>query len=723
MWRSSKKEGGMEEGREEEEEEDVTKHKKDIFQETWMNECFDQVTFPNPACVKLMERVNRGLARRVEGTQDSELKQQALFLLLGRDFTEQHFPYHKYNVQALDPPRITSKQRAKYISEMKNFLNTALLKTLDDLDLPEDVTDYRGDDDLGHYLHEVRTTFREGLRKHTSIVLFEEEAKQQRLRQESYRGGDGDTDSEGDQDTDDEQEAARRKALRTLPRSTASDVAGRALVALVRQNPAKKESYVARLRERHLCLPTSLRQFLWWEFLESRETSRLRVKDDDANVLEIVKENFQKTLTKEIKSQKLSRAIRSNDWRTIDNAVIEAYDNSSALRNLDTEEHMIQTARALNVLHVHSKRFNVPQIFWLLPIQSVYRQKNSEGDEEYVLRLAIYLELVTRHCQFDQREVFQLTESVVDEVRSRDPEYLDHVARCLTTQISRINLKDFPPEVLLKDPKSSQKLYAELQKKGTKKLKAKYEKIFTDPAIFVRKWIAQGFVGVLSVTGGLWAWDQLMLSSWSRDTVRRIAVAILSLIRPWMMRAHMYSGARKVFLDEPGKLYTSDLQTALQHLATGGAYKDLPDNKNFLSPTPKPKDPPPPPPLPPPPPPPQPPLRGKLKNIEEEKKTDGRSRSPEVSSEPTYSSRPPGENGWTKQDYEDAGGGVREGNNDDDAGTGSVSVNGEGKENGDRGNGGEMNGETRGGKEKSDGENNNREDGDDNKWKDDGENK
>ena len=53
-------------------------------------------------------------------------------------------------------------------------------------------------------------------------------------------------------------------------------------------------------------------------------------------------------------------------------------------------------------------------------------------------------------------------------------------------------------------------------------------------------------MGVLSLGASLWAWDQLMLANWSQELQVHLCVAVLTLIRPWMMRANKYSGAQKV---------------------------------------------------------------------------------------------------------------------------------------------------------------------------------
>ncbi|XP_047483893.1 uncharacterized protein LOC125035583 isoform X1 [Penaeus chinensis] len=585
--------GNEDEERESRENEMKEAEEEEVFREKWMNQCYKKLIYPNPSCVQVLDKVNRALVSRVTRPQNTNLKQQALFSLLGREFVEQHFPLQKYDVSILEPPRTNAKNKEKYLSEMREFLQNALNQAMSDCDYPDDVSSYQEDDELGHFLHEVRTSFREGLRKHTAIVMFQEEAEKDRQNEEKRKrnakdgggGGDGDFgigfDTDEGNDTDDELELAKRKALKMNAGTKPSDIAGRALVAFIAHDEALKWKYMERIRERHLGLPSELRRFFWWEFLKEREAAKLKPKPED-DMEELVKRNFDKTLAKEMKAQHLDRAIRSNNWKVIDHAVIENYDNTACLASLDTDEHMIQTTRTLNILDVHSKQFCVAQIYWLIPLQLLLNTEENEDDEKHMMTLASYLDLVTRHCMPSYKEVFDIAEKVMKTVSKEDPEYHAHITKCLSNQVSRINLKDFPPEILVKETKASAKLHAELLKRDMKEMKPKYQKIFTDPAIFVRKWLVQGYMGVLSIASGLWVWDEMFLSQWKPVLLERVGVAVMALIKPWMTRAKMYSGARKVFLDEPGKIYLSDLRKAVAHLDKGGAYAEMPSNKNFI---------------------------------------------------------------------------------------------------------------------------------------------
>ncbi|XP_053648866.2 uncharacterized protein [Cherax quadricarinatus] len=550
---------------------------KPVFSEAWMNRCYNDLVSPNPACAKVMDKVNRALAKQVSRFQGTEFMQQALFSLLGPQFTAQYFPYTKYNVQKLDS--LSVAQKKKYLSEAREFLNQSLTRAITGCGYPEDVGTYKNNDELGVFLQEVRTSFSEALRRHTAVVIFNEEAEKIRQKQGTKKGYYYSDDDDNEDDA--ELEKVKKKALKTEAGIKASDVAGKSFLALVNYDSAKKAGFVKRLRERHLSLTASLRQFFWWEHLMEREGSQLRVNpDQDAKV--VAKERFEATLAKEMTNQNVERAVRSNSWKEIDKGVMEVYDSTSPLRSINDEQHMIHSARALNLHTIISKSFSKINVYWLLPLQLVFTKKPDENDDSHMVELALLLQLVLEHCQPPQQVVFEIAETATRVVKKNDPQYYDHLTRALSTQVSRIKLKDFPPEVLQAGMKASTKLYEDLEVRGTDNMKQQHLELFTTPAIFVRKWISQGFVGVVSVTAVLWLWDQLFLDGWKKTTLTNMALAILALIKPWMTKANMYSGARKVLLDEPGKLYLSDLRKALAHLESGGTYKDIPKNKNFI---------------------------------------------------------------------------------------------------------------------------------------------
>lgn len=66
------------------------------------------------------------------------------------------------------------------------------------------------------------------------------------------------------------------------------------------------------------------------------------------------------------------------------------------------------------------------------------------------------------------------------------------------------------------------------------------------------------------------------MSLWASIDIEVITKAILYLLRSQFLRANDYDDMRRVFLEEPCKLYTSDIQSAFMHLTSGGRETDVP---------------------------------------------------------------------------------------------------------------------------------------------------
>jgi hypothetical protein len=59
------------------------------------------------------------------------------------------------------------------------------------------------------------------------------------------------------------------------------------------------------------------------------------------------------------------------------------------------------------------------------------------------------------------------------------------------------------------------------------------------------------------------------MSLWAASDLEAVAKTVLYLLKNQFMKASNYDEMRKVFLDGPSKLYTSDIQTAFMYLCTG----------------------------------------------------------------------------------------------------------------------------------------------------------
>ncbi|XP_050689051.1 uncharacterized protein LOC126981666 isoform X2 [Eriocheir sinensis] len=512
-----------------------------VFREAWMNRCYESLVYPNPSCVQ-------------------------------------------------EPP-LNPRQKERYVEDAKLFLDDCLKHAMKDCGYPEDVSGYhRGETLLGRFLGEVRGAYREGLNQQLAVRMFEEETeKRQQLQKRKKRTQDKhkryrNSNDEEEEDQEEEEEEEPHADI-GLP-----DVAGEAMVAVMVHDKRRKEGVVKRLRQKYLPLPNSLRRYLWWGVLEGRE--------EGVEGEEEAKGRFKKRLEKEMKKQKVKRAIESKEWKSIDNSVIEVYENTPVLTHLDTDRHLLQTARAINLLAVHDRSYSSAAVFFLLPLLLLlnhHREEEDDEDEEEdgedyneaeVMRVGVWGELLTRHCLLGAAEVFGVAAAVVAAL-GPDEAYLAHLNTCLEpAQVEKLNVKLFPPEVLLRDGKASAKLYGQLTEGGrgggSRSLPSAAREVFGALELFIRKWLVQAFVGVVSVRASLWVWDMLFLDGWRQETLRQVCVALLALIRPWAMLATDYEQVTKVLLEGPGRVYLSDLRRALAHLEGGGAFTDTPHTAAHL---------------------------------------------------------------------------------------------------------------------------------------------
>ncbi|XP_063850092.1 uncharacterized protein LOC135094175 isoform X1 [Scylla paramamosain] len=370
---------------------------------------------------------------------------------------------------------------------------------------------------------------------------------------------------EEEEDEDEEEEEEEEESVQVAV--NLSEVPSEAIVSLVSSDTGARERLRKRLKENYVALPPSLRLFLWWEVLGEREEG---VRGEGQ-----VRERLLSILEREMKRQRLRRAIESKEWRVIDEAVIEVYDTTPLLAPLESDSHLLQTARALNIITVLSGKFSSSFVFSLVPLQLLLRRQEEEEDEAVVMRVASWGYLLCRHCLLEIQEVFGVAEEVVRVVGMEDPAFLSHLRSCLAAQSPNLKVQVFPPELLTRNAEASRRLHAQLAGRGARSLPPVPEGVFSEPSLFVRKWISQVFVGVVEVRAALWVWDQLFLDTWRRGTVKLLALSLLAVIRPWVMRASA-DDIMKVLLEEPGRVYLGDLRRAFAHLAGGGRLRDTP---------------------------------------------------------------------------------------------------------------------------------------------------
>merc|ERR1719192_2808635 len=76
------------------------------------------------------------------------------------------------------------------------------------------------------------------------------------------------------------------------------------------------------------------------------------------------------------------------------------------------------------------------------------------------------------------------------------------------------------------------KTWKTLCKKKKSSWNPKDHELFGKLDLWLRKWISEAFVGVLSGDALLYVWDVIFMYNWSKDIFVRICLSFLGLLRP-----------------------------------------------------------------------------------------------------------------------------------------------------------------------------------------------
>lgn len=233
-----------------------------------------------------------------------------------------------------------------------------------------------------------------------------------------------------------------------------------------------------------------------------------------------------------------------------------------------SESHLRQTMKILNVLYTYSRDYEPYYIFWLLPFQLGFQAER--GKSELIYDLAMYLDLFVKNFFPQWSEIFTISGKVMKDLELNDPDFYDHLKK-----ISKINpkvsSKDFVHEIISSEGnKSKNKANLSLSSVSSAVSEDRAGRdLLYDPIIFIRKWIGECFAGVLCKNALLYVWDQLFMSLWSSYDFEVITKVLLYLLKSDFMAAFDFDDMRRVFLEHPSKLHTSDIQSAFMHLSSG----------------------------------------------------------------------------------------------------------------------------------------------------------
>nr|XP_028563491.1 uncharacterized protein LOC114585224 isoform X1 [Podarcis muralis]XP_028563493.1 uncharacterized protein LOC114585224 isoform X1 [Podarcis muralis] len=348
-----------------------------------------------------------------------------------------------------------------------------------------------------------------------------------------------------------------------------SDLLGDLLCAIVSRGSENMSAACESLSGK--LLPRTLRQFIWIDKLlrassGSPQTKELMATERDA------REDFGQTVAWRMAELNLRSATRSPLSGLIENAVVEKYRSVPCMRPFATNEQVIlETSKSLNVLYVFNGTYDPYLIYWLFPLQMAFKQTAPRAEHPY--ELAMYLHSLHQNLFPTWGELFVTAESVMSLLEREDAEFFAHLHRAFRKNVT-VDPKDFLVDLILQERGRAQGICAfedgfPSRQNGTKE-------ILASPMVFLRKWMGEGFVGVLNLPAVLLIWDQLFMKDWNLDVMQNFCVSVLLLLKDSFMAADDYPAVRQVFLSSASQLLTADIQRAWIHLQQGGLPADVP---------------------------------------------------------------------------------------------------------------------------------------------------
>ncbi|KAI1893536.1 hypothetical protein AGOR_G00124740 [Albula goreensis] len=346
-----------------------------------------------------------------------------------------------------------------------------------------------------------------------------------------------------------------------------SEVLGKALSAVLTSDPSRMQEVCEKLGGR--LLTASLRSSVWIDKLLRPDTFCF---ESTWSLERRERDRFGRTVKRRVAVMKLRSATRSPVSGLIENAVVEVYEQTLCMQAFATSEQMISdSCKALNILYVHSGLYQPGLIHWLFPLQIAFQQGAARAEHCY--ELSMYLHLLSERFVPSEVQVSAIAESVMNRLEEQDPALYSHLKLC-TSRNGILDSQDYAVELLKQERRRA------LEGLGVLCMSdhplAAPAKLLQNPAVFLHKWIGEGFLGVLELPAVLLVWDQLFMQDWSSRVMEDFCLALLMLLREAMMTAWDYLSMREVLLGHVSHLFTADIQRAWVHLQQGGLAAQVP---------------------------------------------------------------------------------------------------------------------------------------------------
>ena len=207
-------------------------------------------------------------------------------------------------------------------------------------------------------------------------------------------------------------------------------------------------------------------------------------------------------------------------------------------------------------------KFKRCNLYWMIPLLHASSDNMfiKIDDNDYHLEIIDKLQYVLSNFKLKNQDIFTLVDSVLETIQRFDQDYFDHIQSTLKGDVIVFDESDFDKEMIINntDPPEENRI-----------------------KLFIRMWLFHGFVSILCRNSLMYVWDFLFLHSWNFDFQKIVVLAIMMLIRFWIMRAHNSRRLRNVLIQEPSRIYLKDLMKMIKHFMNGGSLTNFPQNTNY----------------------------------------------------------------------------------------------------------------------------------------------
>ncbi|XP_033099547.1 uncharacterized protein LOC117103145 [Anneissia japonica] len=516
------------------------------FTQQWLNSVFQETLLPGSPWIKVRDVMCKSLAGSLEPELTNPEHRQMIFILLGHRFVANYFEQYEFEPRLLD--NLRSEEKKKLQQDVQIILKDKMKKAVKECGYSHSPVEDPDDtpDDLMQYWQHTRKLLEKGLQRHR----LHEEDKSPHNTWQQIKGVAG--------------------VITSNPSeppncwSHMSDTLSHSILAILRRAPHRLQNVCSRLLGRQL--PASLRRYIWTNCtLRSSSLSSTAFRTHE----KAMRNKYGKSVSKGKLQLKIQNASETPVNRLISKSVAEVMEKTPSMQSYQTLSLKEHIRKIINIMFTYNQVFEPYLIHWLFPLVLAYREDSDAAEFSY--EMAMYMDEL-QHGMFPTwPQVFSVAEGALQRLQQIDIDFYNHLQQSCSKEYM-LDIKDYMVEMLMKEQQKSH---------GTGSMSVVN---LSSPVMLARKWVGEGFVGVLDSQAVLYVWDQCFMQQWDHQVLQDVCLLLLLLLKYDFMLTNNYNEVKQVFTCLPAKLYTLDIVRGYQHLIRGDDPKHIPDlNRHWHS--------------------------------------------------------------------------------------------------------------------------------------------